>query len=566
MTDLTLDPGVGDPAGIRSLADDRDDEVDDLDLVVHRVSAAAGAVQPPLWQGAAQVAFATAVDRALADARTLRTGLAEHADALRAYAAAVEAIKDEQVRLGRRRDALEAEKQAALLEEGIGLGARPGQGLPFGVLVPGHADRVHAAEVEELTVQRRWDDLVDERRRADRTCIAALGGTASLGALALLTRGAGTACPTPPQMLAHLSDLSESDLVLLRERHPELLAALAEVDPQTVHDWWASLDGDDPWVLSPAQAALVAALPRLLGSLDGLPPHARVAANAVNAEARLRELRGEAALPGADHAALERERQYLSKAVGPDATVQLYLYEPHDGNIVEMIGTFDRATKNVVTYVPGTYTTMGDYYAGGVQQIATWLVQSEPGTVGFVYKDGPFPGETDQSPTGLLEANDPERGRRAGQRLSSFKGSLELGLPPTVEPLRDIAIGHSWGLAAVTSSEVAGARYDHVVSLAGAGMLPEWTPRQGTEYDHFSYWDMLSYGQDTGLVWGGKNPRFVDDFESHGLYRGPDDLEMYLTPLPPRKFEIMAENHSLVATTVQENQAVMDDLLEEVFQ
>lgn len=35
------------------------------------------------------------------------------------------------------------------------------------------------------------------------------------------------------------------------------------------------------------------------------------------------------------------------------------------------------------------------------------------------------------------------------------------------------SIGHSWGLANVTSSEVAGARYDTVISLAGAGMLPD---------------------------------------------------------------------------------------------
>jgi len=575
VTDLTADPGVGDPAGIRRLADAHDDEVDDLDLVVHRVTLAAGAVLPPLWQGAAQVAFAAGVEQALADARTLRTGLAEHAEALRAYATSVEAIQDEQRRLERRREALEAEREAALRDEGIGLEARTGQGLPFGVLVPAAADRVHAADVEEGVVQGLWDDLVAERRRADRLCTTALGNVASLGVLSFL-RGVsgpggaggvgGLGGPRADDLLRYLSDLSPTDLALVAERYPELLALLAEADPQAVHDWWATMDGADPWVLSPVQASLVAALPRLFGSLDGLPPHARVAANVLNAEARLRELRGEAALPGADHAAIERERQYLLQAVGPDATVQLYLFEPHDGNIIEMFGTLDASTSNLVTYVPGTYTTIDDFYGGGVQQVSRWLVESQPGTVAFVYKDGPFPGETDQSPTGLLEANDAGRGRRAGRALAGFQSALATSLPPVHHPVNRVAIGHSWGLAAVTSSEVAGAHYDHVISLAGAGMLPEWAPRPGTAYDHLSYWDTLSYGQDTGLVWSGNNPRFVSDFESHGIYRGPDDVEMLTTPLAWRKFEIMGANHSLVATTKPENQAVLDDLLEEVFE
>ena len=65
MVDLLVDPGVGDPAGIRRLAADRDDEVDDLDLVVQRGSAAVVEAAPPVWEGAARDAFVEALERAL---------------------------------------------------------------------------------------------------------------------------------------------------------------------------------------------------------------------------------------------------------------------------------------------------------------------------------------------------------------------------------------------------------------------------------------------------------------------------------------------------------------------
>lgn len=54
------------------------------------------------------------------------------------------------------------------------------------------------------------------------------------------------------------------------------------------------------------------------------------------------------------------------------------------------------------------------------------------------------------------------------------------------------AIGYSWGLAAVTSSESPQTHYDHVVSLSGAGMPSGWEPQHGTVYSHYAYRDALT--------------------------------------------------------------------------
>lgn len=557
MGDPTIDPGVGDPGAVRSLARDREDEVDDLDLVVQRVSAAAGAVLPPLWEGQAQAAFAVAVEQALRDARTLRAGLAEHAEALRAYATGVERIKDDQERIERRREALRAEKDAAIHEEGIGLGAGPGQGLPFGTPVSAADERLRTADRELALLDEQWADLVEERRRVDRRCVADLGSTASLGALALLVSDGCGECPVPSVMLAVLSDLTSTDLTLLRERHPELLAMLAGADPQAVHDWWTSLDGDDPWTLSPRQALLVAALPRLLGSLDGLPPHARVAANAKNAEARLRELDGEAHLPGVDRAALDRERAYLRKAVGPDATVQLYLFEPHADRIVQMLGTFGAATRDVVTYVPGTGTALRDFYndPATVQQIGAWSVGAggEASTVAFVCKDGQFPPD-------VVAADTPLWAQARGDDLARMQEGLEMSYGR--RPVTRTAIGHSWGLTTVTSSEVSGAHYDNVVSLAGAGMVQEWHASPSTTYTHYSYVDFLTLGQATGQVYDRKVPAYGHGFERAGWWTSPHDAQL---AHPNELTPALLANHSLIAQDVPENSAVLKDLRERLF-
>jgi hypothetical protein len=127
---------------------------------------------------------------------------------------------------------------------------------------------------------------------------------------------------------------------------------------------------------------------------------------------------------------------------------------------------------------------------------------------------------------------------------------------------KSIAIGHSWGLTNVTSSEIAGARYQEVISLSGAWMPTGWQPQQGTHYCDFSYDDVLQVAQRAGLVGKGNVPRAHPAFEHGEYYPAPGDV--YL-PTPSGHTERhsnpadLLDNHNLIATKSKANdQALLD--------
>lgn len=238
---------------------------------------------------------------------------------------------------------------------------------------------------------------------------------------------------------------------------------------------------------------------------------------------------------------LANEVAYLKQVEAGD--VQLYLYDRDRSRIVEMIGTPDPKTRHVITYVPGTFTGMNTFYEGGVQQVSKYLSSEVSGTVAFVYKDGRFPGEEDTAGGPNLgrigEANDENLARTSGQQLASFESGMRTD--PYLNGAEQTGIGHSWGLANLTSSEVAGTRYDKVISLAGAGMLPDWKPQPTTQYSNLHYYDLLVHGQgvtnpitNKGVVWDGNNPIHRDEFEQH-YYRGPDDDHSTERSTPSKK-------------------------------
>ena len=142
-------------------------------------------------------------------------------------------------------------------------------------------------------------------------------------------------------------------------------------------------------------------------------------------------------------------------------------------------------------------------------------------------------------------------------------------MPRSSTGIKEIAIGHSWGLAAVTASETVGARYDDVVSLAGAGMPPDWVPAAGTHYTHdthYSYTDFLTVAQPTGLVYGWKNPAHGWGFDKGGWYVSSNDVRRLTTVNPLEAYEALVDNHSLVARDTEENSRVLFDLKEEVLE
>jgi len=258
---------------------------------------------------------------------------------------------------------------------------------------------------------------------------------------------------------------------------------------------------------------------------------------------------------------IRNEITYLKSVQTGD--VQLYLYDRDESRIVEMIGTPGPDTTRAITYVPGTFTGMNSFYTGGVQQIAHYLQGFVPGTVAFVYKDGKFPGEQDNAKDPdmwrILEANDEATAREAGGQLAQFQEGMRSD--PSLGGAEQIGIGHSWGLANLTSSEVAGSEYDRVISLAGAGMLPEWDARDGTTYTDLSYYDILIHAQSKGLVWGGNNPRSNEAFKHGPRYVGPDDDMLRGRFINSQEeLDVLTNNHNLIASDQPENAQALRDL------
>jgi hypothetical protein len=343
-------------------------------------------------------------------------------------------------------------------------------------------------------------------------------------------------------VLAPLVALVRADpsrVARLLSAHPEWEERLRThpPSPEIVRAWWETLPPG-------AVAALIDGAPALIGSLGGVPPLDRVAANRVSARARLRGVEDElsgwecvleegatADLQADRRAAVARlrvERDYLRGVANGD--VQLYLYEPADDRIVEMFGTPGPGTTRILTYVPGTFTRVDSFYRAEVQGVAQWMTDQDSGMVAFVWKGTDFPGD-DQYPgqagfaIGLLEANDPDRAAPAGEALARFQE--EVSSDPSLTHGLHLAAGHSWGLVPIAASEMRGARYDQVHSLSGAWVSDGWTPNASTSYAHWSYTDALSIAQDALLVTAGRAPDTLPAFESH-LYERSTDVDVPL--------------------------------------
>lgn len=567
---VTGGPGAGSVESIGRAASTRSQKADDLERAAFDLRQAADWAAGS-WKGRSGEAFVASTADVAAELRGLAAGLEHQTSTLQTYGRAVEAIQAEVRVLEARRTmaqtslALAAAHVEAIRREAEHMVAADPTGLASEEEYRRGEKSMWERRADEdrhelLSVDRAWDDLVEERAVVDRRCVTALHDPVVMGRLPSI-REAAVATASPEQLLALLGGLSRTDLALLLQDHPELVDVAFRADPERVRAWWdelgrGSVDDDG---MTAAQAALIAGAPAIIGALDGVPPVARVLANRLNAERRVDEidllLAGRStpgpSTAGEDAAGLMRERAYLAGAVSEPPVVQLYLFDPAADRIVEMIGEWGATTSSIITYVPGTGARLDSFYGDPreVQQVSDWFASRDEGYVAFVYKDGRFP-------QNLLEANLPARALPTGAQLASFQAGLRQSYDPG--QMNEIAIGHSWGLANVTSSEVAGARYDHVVSLAGAGMPSAWEPRDGTTYSDYRYLDALHVAQWTGQVWNGKNPGQHWAFERDGLFSGPDDHELALTRDLERKAEILVENHTLIASSDTANHAALD--------
>ncbi|MFF7292841.1 hypothetical protein ACFY9N_09940 [Microbacterium sp. NPDC008134] len=352
------------------------------------------------------------------------------------------------------------------------------------------------------------------------------------------------------------------------DEHPDFWDNVEMVDPEEVAQWWADLASRSEgipgaWESGPA-AALIAAVPALIGSLNGVPALDRVTANRTAAPDWIAAAREDLKNPDLDAGAREfllNEIAYLERSIAGD--VQLYLYDRDASRVVEMVGTPSAETIDVVTYSPGTFTSMNDFYQGGVQQVADYLTENASSTVAFVVKEGTFPGENSvrggRNMLRIGEANEPDRAMAAGIELASFEAGMRTD--PSLATAEQIGIGHSWGLTHIAASEAAGTEYDQVISLAGAGMPEEWRANPDTEYTDLSYCDLLQRAQNGGVVWEGRYPRVTPVFEYGDFYRGPDDAVLDDGEFTFADLQVLEDNHDLITQNVDDNRQVLRELV-----
>jgi len=585
MSWTTTDPGAGDTAAVAALATARRTKADELQDVERTLRDIASDGQSADWKGRAKEPFLSNIGDFGADTMMLRAALVEQASALERYAMDLEAVQQEQQRLEiARASAAAALASAQTASETARDAARsaakdatttPEAGAALQSTANRADDQLSHAVATTRSLDMEWDALVEQRRAADRRCIDALSARQANGLPQKLS-GSDIASATPLTLLALLQGMSADEAAAFLKAHPEVVETIQQADPGAVRAWWQSLGNGDDGTLSPEQQALIAAVPSVLGGLNGLPPAARVAANKNLAgnrlsavQSRLQALRlalawSEALSGRTDKSTkdeidrLALEEKYLLRVTAEPPKTQLYLYDPADHRIIEMIGTPSPDTEHVITYVPGTFSNVESFYNGSVQQVGKWLHNQSPDdTVVLVAKDGVFPGEETPGPAGVNEANDPDFALAPAERLRQLSAGLDVD--PNLANTQRTAIGHSWGLANITTSETLGTQYGQVTSLSGAGMPPTWRPNPMTTYTDHSYYDILQLGQGTRQVWDGNNPRWNPAF-GHDEYYGPAP-----TDVNPYDFGNLMDQHNKVAR-IEGNRAVLDQLAEEIFE
>lgn len=351
------------------------------------------------------------------------------------------------------------------------------------------------AELESL--QHRWNALHEERIDEEQRLVSVLDAS----------QHAGRDHP----LLAKLYREHAVDVILR-----------GQVPAPAVARWWQGLDGVQ-------RQLLIQEAPLSVGNLDGVPITARIAANAVSADAFARQ-------PG-----IPTEEVAYWREVA-DGTRQLVVSDPEHSRIVEMIGQMGPSTAQVILYVPGTGAQMKHFYRGEVQQVSEYLVSRSSGeAVAFVYKDGSWVSWAgEHSNTNYEFLGD------LGSRLAQFQRSvIDHELPLSGKPQSVIA--HSAGMSVVSGAEQSGAEFDQVFSLGGAFMLPGWSPTPGTEYHHMQYEnDMINRIDDGRLytphelhevyephVFGAEEE---SELRSHGrIAEGP---KVNLGPLEMLRFEM----------------------------
>lgn len=274
-------------------------------------------------------------------------------------------------------------------------------------------------------------------------------------------------------------DITTVPMSTVAAMSPDDLQHLADrTDPAAAAAWWGELPAS-------TRQALTADAPDVIGSLDGLPAEARVSANRLGARERLRRI--DAMLTHAvsqtdsipSSPALEpllQERSYLTKVVM--GAVQLYLFAPSRGALVEMAGDAATATR-ILFVVPGTNASLRSFMVDDpVTSFANWQVRHDDPSapiLAFTVLAAPMP----QISVDL--ASGPQNNTIATAAGADY-ARIVTGINAAFPGLPTLSYEHSAGSQVGSAAEMAGARFDARFLAAGVGATDGYTTVPGTAY------------------------------------------------------------------------------------
>ena len=284
-----------------------------------------------------------------------------------------------------------------------------------------------------------------------------------------------------------------------------------------------------------------------IGAMNGIPFEARVQANDKNIDREVSELNAEIEkltkeIEDGKHndkwftfkdeeekaketlETLTKRRDYFETLRSGDGNGAV-LFDPDNNRVIEMVGDPSGATKDVVTFVSGTNTTInsvGDYADLPDYLVREGNVNGNP-TVAFNFYDGRFQGEDKwiswpwEDPK--TSNDNPWHLRELGANLAEFQEAV--AAEDFSRNAESHVIGHSAGHSVVTASEFASktrdgvpdAHYDHVHSLSGSYAPYGWSQQGSTEYDHYAYEGEPIHFLDYQPVWA--TPQAHDAWENH---------------------------------------------------
>lgn len=361
-----------------------------------------------------------------------------------------------------------------------------------------------------------------------------------------------------------------SDVRMLEELIPDLPDELVRVmietppawlTPDVLGKWWEGL--------SPRQqSGLIDRAPLFVGNANGIPLRDRIRANQTQARRFLLRT-------GLDGA----ERDYwLSVAKGSRRVV---VCDPELSRMIEMIGDMSRPSDTVLTYLPGTTATLNELFQGSLQQTGESFVNllGNEHTVAFVYMDKPWitwTGATANSNRAFLE--------ELGIELARFQAEA-VQREPMFSEATIVGMGHSAGLTPLAYAEDTGTKFDAVISLAGSfELLPE-TSNPDTLYLHYQYASDMNDAihvanlpivpsllpdidrlNVSSFITPTAAPRSLAQVLGHqsGMYTPGHLTGQYRVMKFSNQGMSALEAHSHIATGLQNNRALENDLFEQL--